>query len=470
MLVSASKELWGRGALEALGELVRVPSLSGAFDPDWSARGQLARAAELLAQWCRSRGLQGSSAEVVTLEGRSPTLLFEVPASAGCESDEPVLLYGHLDKQPPLGDWRSGLAPFEPVREGDRLYGRGAADDGWAVFGAVVALEALEAEGADHARCIVLIEASEESGSPDLPAYLGALGERLGSPGLVIALDSGGPTYDRLWLSSSLRGMLAATVRVSVLGHAVHSGSAGGVVPSSFRLLRQLLSRVESEVTGELSLPALNAPVPADRRAQAESVADELGDAALGDLPLVAGLRLGGSSALDRLLSKTWRPALALTGLGGIPPVDAAGNVLGPWTEARLSVRLPPTCDAQAAAVALQEVLTRDPPQGASVVVTVDSVGQGWDAPRPEPWLDRALAEASALSFGRPHGQVGEGGSIPFLADLAARFPDAQVLATGVLGPASNAHGPDESLHLPTAYAITASLAWVLHAHAHRPS
>jgi acetylornithine deacetylase/succinyl-diaminopimelate desuccinylase-like protein len=449
--------LWEHDLLAVLEAYTRIPCLSPAFDPRWETSGQLAEAAELLASWWTRRPLADLSVDVHAPAGRTPVLVAEAPATGSAAGD--VLVYGHLDKQPPQGTWRDGLGPFEPVRDGDRLYGRGTADDGYAALAAAGALEALDAQGVARPRVLVLIEASEESGSPDLAAHLDDLAGRIGRPDLVVCLDSGALTYDRLWRTSSLRGNVVASVRVDVLTEGVHSGLAGGVVPSSFRVLRQLLSRIEDERTGEILLPSTRAEVPASERADLRAVAEELPEALSDDLPTVPGLRLCGDGPADQLVARAWSPALAVTGIDGVPAVADGGNVLRPYTTAKISLRLPPTVDAAAAAAELVEVLGSDPPQGAQVQVRLEEPADGWLAPEPAPWVGAALDEASLASFGRPHASYGEGGSIPFLATLARRFPGIQLVATGVLGPGSNAHGPNEFLHLPMARAVTCALA-----------
>ncbi len=460
---------WEDQVLPTLADFTRIPCLSPAFEPGWEADGHLTTAARLLADWCGRRSVPGLTAEVVSPPGRTPVLLVEVPATGGrppgsrspakSEPAGTVLVYGHLDKQPPMGAWREGLDPFRAVRDGDHLYGRGTADDGYAVFAAVTALESLAAQGTPHPRVVVLIEASEESASPDLPAHLDDLAVRIGRPDLVVCLDSGCLTYDRLWTTASLRGALVASVRAEVLTEGVHSGLAGGVVPSSFRVLRQLLSRVEDADTGEVLLPELRAEVPDRNRADLVAVAEELSSAVSASLPTVPGLVLAGPSEADRLVARAWAPAVAVTGMDGIPSVRDGGNVLRPYTEAKLSIRLPPSVDAARAAAALAAALTTDPPEGSRVTVAMESPADGWLAPEPEPWVAAALAAASEACFGRPPSAYGEGGTIPFLSMLGDRYPGVQLVATGVLGPGSNAHGPNEFLHLPMAEAVTVAVA-----------
>jgi acetylornithine deacetylase/succinyl-diaminopimelate desuccinylase-like protein len=457
---------WSADVLPALQRYVAIPNKSPLFDAGWRERGHMAAAAALIADWCRARAVPGLRVEVLELPGRTPVVWLEAP---GERDGDPVLLYGHLDKQPEMEGWRAGLGPWTPVLEGDRLYGRGGADDGYAAFAAVTALEALARQGAGRARCGILIEASEESGSPDLPAYVDALAGRIGRPSLVVCLDSGCGSYDRLWATTSLRGLVTGELDVAVLEEGVHSGDAGGVVPESFRVLRALLSRIEDEASGALRLAELHAEIPAERRAEAARLAEATGDALARRFPFVPGARPLAADPAELVLARTWRPALAVTGLDGAPAVRDAGNVLRPGTRAKLSLRLPPTTDAAEAARRVKEVLEASPPHGARVRFRVESAASGWNAPALAPWLGASLERASRAWFERPPLFMGEGGSIPFMAMLGQRFPAAQFVVTGVLGPGSNAHGPNEFLHLPTARRLAGCVAQILSDHAARP-
>ncbi len=463
------EQVWQTDILPALHEYIAIPCVSAMFDPQWAEHGHLHRAIGLIERWCRTRAVAGLSVEVITLPGRTPMIVMEVPAfgAAGtARPDDTVVLYGHLDKQPEMTGWRDGLGPWMPVLDGDRLYGRGGADDGYSAFASMLAIEAAQHAGLSHTRCIVLIEASEESGSPDLPAYLHALADRISSPSLVLCLDSGCLDYERLWATTSLRGMISAQLRVEILTEGVHSGEASGVVASSFRILRGLLDRIENVETGELRLPELHVEIPSDRRAQS---ADTAIDFTIADhLPFVDGAGPTTDDATEQLLRQTWRPTLSVTGVDGIPPLDQAGNVLRPTTAITLSIRLPPTCEAAVAYAALERVLLADPPYGARVTLTHPHHADGWNAPSFAPWLQHALRDASEATFGLPSRAFGEGGSIPFMGMLAKMFPGAQFVVTGVLGPGSNAHGPNEYLHVPSAKHVTAVLAHVLDAHARR--
>ncbi len=457
--------LWERTIVPTLQEYIRIPNKSPAFDPNWVEAGHMEAATQLIAGWCRDHLLPGMTLEIVRLQGRTPLIFMEAPAVGGAEGT--VLLYGHLDKQPEMVGWdeAAGLGPWTPVIRDGRLYGRGGADDGYAAFASLGALRALAEQDVPRARCVILIEAGEESGSPDLPAYMDHLADRIGTPDLVVCLDSGCGSYDRMWMTTSLRGMVVGDLRVDVLREGVHSGDAGGVVPETFRVLRSLLDRIEDAGTGALTLDALNVEIPADRRAQAAVAGAALGDATWQKFPFVDGAQAMASDPAELVLNRTWRPSLAVTGIDGMPAIVDAGNVLRPFTAAKLSMRLPPTADPVAAEAAVRAALTADPPNG--LKVSFDSeIAQGWNAPALSPWLERAVGEASSRHFGLDAAAMGEGGSIPFMAMLGDRYPQAQFLITGVLGPGSNAHGPNEFLDIATGKRLTACVADVLAAQA----
>ncbi len=464
-------QVWEDSILPRLGDYIAIPNKSPAYDPKWQEHGHMDRAVALIEAWCRAQEIPGLSVEVVQLEGRTPVIYMEIPASPGLESGrDSVLLYGHLDKQPEMEGWREDLGPWKPVLEGDRLYGRGGADDGYAAFASLAAILAVERFGGRHVRCSVLIEACEESGSLDLPFYIDALAERLGSPSLVVCLDSGCGNYDQLWSTTSLRGVVTGMLRVDVLREGVHSGDASGVVPSSFRILRSLLSRLEDSDTGEIVCRDFYCEVPASRRAQAAVAAGVLGEALVERYPFVPGTRPVAEEGAELVLNRTWRPALSLTGVAGIPALEDAGNVLRPYTAMELSLRLPPNVNAAEAGRCLKALLESDPPLGATVVFELGEPGQGWDAPALAPWLEDAVDSASRSYFDAPAVYMGEGGSIPFMGLLGEKFPEAQFLITGLLGPGANAHGPNEFLHVPTGKRLTACLAEILNRHAGRSS
>jgi acetylornithine deacetylase/succinyl-diaminopimelate desuccinylase-like protein len=457
-------QCWGDEIVPTLVEYVRIPNKSPAFDPDWSAHGFMDEAVMLFERWARAKlpRFPGANLDVVRLPGRTPVIVIDIPGETG----DKVLLYGHLDKQPEMTGWADGYGPWIPRLEGDKLYGRGGADDGYAMFGALSALMALREESVSHAGCIVLIEACEESGSYDLPYYVDHLAEKIGDPSLVICLDSGCGNYDQLWLTTSLRGIASGTLTVRVLEEGVHSGDASGVVPSSFRVLRQLLSRLEDEETGAVRPAEFYAQIPAERVAQARRAAAALGNGVYGRFPFPPGASPMSDDLTELVLNRTWRPQLAVIGIDGLPPPADAGNVLLPFNSAKLSLRLPPTLDAAAAAVALRALLEASPPYNAQVDFAIGSGAAGWNAPPLSPWLEQSLARGSELAFGAPPAYMGEGGSIPFMAMLGEKFPQAQFVVTGVLGPHSNAHGPNEFLHIPTARRVSLVIAQVLADHA----
>jgi acetylornithine deacetylase/succinyl-diaminopimelate desuccinylase-like protein len=457
-------KFWDEEIVPALVDYIRIPAKSPHFDPDWARHGHVEAAVKLAADWCRRHAVPGMKLEVVRLDKRTPVLLVEIPGKA----DGNLLVYGHLDKQPEMTGWREGLGPWTPKLEGDKLYGRGGADDGYAVFCALAAVRALQQENRPHARITMLIECCEESGSYDLPAYLDALAPRIGAPDLVIGLDSGCGNYEQLWGTTSLRGLVNGVLTVEVLTEGVHSGDASGVVPSSFRIARLLLERIDDTETGIVKHSAFHAQVPPERAEQAKRAADVLGEQIWRKFPFAGGTRPVSIDLADLVLNRTWRPMLAVTGADGLPPPASAGNVLRPKTSLVLSLRLPPAVKAESAARQLQAILETDPPYGAQVKFEYGQAATGWHAPQTAPWLEAALETSSVRHFGKGVMWMGEGGTIPFMAMLGAKFPQAQFLITGVLGPQSNAHGPNEFLHVGYAKRLTSCVADVIAAHAAR--
>lgn len=468
--------LWNKSIVPRLSDYIRIPNKSPSFDRDWQAHGHMDRAARLLADWCTEQPIEGMKVEIVQLAGRTPVLLCEVPAyppaadSGRQDTEDAVLLYGHLDKQPEFTGWAEGLSPWEPVIRDGKLYGRGGADDGYAVFASLAAIRALQEQGVPHARCVVLIEACEESGSVDLPHYVEALGSRLGTPSLVVCLDAGCGNYEQLWCTTSLRGGVIGSLSVDVLTEGVHSGLGTGIAPSAFRILRELLSRLENEVTGDLLIDQAYSTIPKERLEQAEAAAAALGDQTFNALPFLDGVQPLSNSPVELLLNNTWRPSLAVTGADGLPSVQDGGNVLLPRVTVKLSIRLAPTADPATATAAIKKTLEEDPPYGAHVCFEPSMGGAGWDAPATAPWLTEAMQRASRVVFGHDAIYMGTGGGIPFIGMLARRFPQTQFLITGVLGPNSNAHGPNEFLHLDYARKLTVCVASVLADHHRRPA
>lgn len=471
VLADFANRAWDERIVPALTDYIAVPAKSPMFDADWAKHGHIERVLRDAAGWVESRKLPGLTLEVVRLEGRTPVIFFEIAATKAGSSDT-VLMYGHLDKQPEFNGWRNDLGPWTPKYENGLLYGRGGADDGYAVYAAITAVEALKAQNLPHPRVVGLIETCEESGSYDLPAYIDALKPRLGSVSLVVCLDSGAGNYDQLWLTTSLRGMVSGVLKVEILTEGVHSGDSSGLVPSSFRILRQVLDRLEDAKTGRLLPEAFHCEIPPSFVKQTEAAAAILGDEVWKRFPWACGA--DGALALptttdpvEGLLNRTWRPTLSVTGVDGFPELKNAGNVLRPYTAFKLSLRLPPLVDGNEASIRLKALLEDNAPYNAKVTFHPDgragALGAtGWAAPELSPWLETALHAASNAHFGAPCGYIGQGGTIPLMSMLQQGFPAAQMMVCGVLGPKSNAHGPNEFLHVPYGKRLTAAVAEVI--------
>ncbi len=452
---------WQDSILAQLKAYIRIPNKSPAFDPDWERHGYMDKAIDLMADWCRAQPVPGMRVEVRRLPGVTPLLLVDIPGELpGC-----VLLYGHLDKQPEFTGWHPGLGPWEPVISDGKLFGRGGADDGYAVFSSLTAIAALKDQGIPLARCVLMIEASEESGSIHLPAHLNALGTSIGVPSLVVCLDAECGNYEQLWSTTSLRGNLVGRFRVRVLTEGAHSGLASGIAPTPFRIIQQLLARIEDPLTGDMKLGELHADIPAHRRAQIRVAADALGPHILDKVPFVSGAQPLSADPVELLINNTWRATLTVTGADGLPPMNAAGNVLLPEVALKISLRLPPTVDPADASRAVRTALEQDPPYGAQVSFESESSTGGWNAPAFAPWIEQSMQRASRHVFGREPVYFGGGGSIPFLRMLGERFAQTQFLVTGVLGPLSNAHGPNEFLHIDYATRLTECVSLVLADH-----
>jgi len=457
--------VWDESILDCLQAYIRIPNQSPQFDPHWEQNGHMESAVTLMADWCRAQAVPGMRVDIRRLPGKTPLLLVDIPGDLpGC-----VLLYGHLDKQPEFTGWSEGLGPWEPVMRDGKLYGRGGADDGYAVFSSLAAIAALKEQKVPLARCVLLIEASEESGSIDLPAHLESLGGVIEYPSLVVCLDAECGDYDRVWCTTSLRGNLTGRLHIRVLTEGVHSGMATGIAATPFRIAQQLLARVENPATGELLLDELRVDIPLDRRAQMSATAEVLGATVAGKLPWAPGVHAIDADPALLIANSTWRATLAVIGADGLPPVSSAGNVLLPELALKVSLRLPPTCDAARAVEAVRATLERDPPYHAEVCFEADPPTGGWNAPAFAPWLEQSIAHASQAVYGRTAMHAGCGGTIPFMGMLGREFPRTQFFITGVLGPHANAHGPNEFLDVGYAKKLTACVSIVLADHAGAP-
>jgi acetylornithine deacetylase/succinyl-diaminopimelate desuccinylase-like protein len=458
MMLSSIDHYWEEKIIPTLSKYIEIPAKSPAFDPEWQKSGHLHRALRLVEEWIEAKKVPGLYKEVIEAPGRTPLLLLTLKGNLNYD----VLMYGHLDKQPEMTGWSEGLAPWKAVRRESRLYGRGGADDGYAVFACVCVMEHLLAANGPRPNITVAIEFSEESGSTDLPFYFENHAEKFGEPNLIVCLDSGTGNYEQFWMTTSLRGLVNGVLKVQVLNEGVHSGDASGVVPSSFRIARQLLGRFENVDTGEIFPSAFKAEIPSERLTQADRVARTLQKNLYLKFPFTAGTEPAVKEPREIILNRTWRAALSVTGSEGMPHPQQAGNVLRPFTSLKLSLRLPPRTEATAAAEALKTLLEKDPPYHAKVEFHIEDAAGGWDAPPMQKDLAALIEESSQKYFGKEALAMGEGGSIPFMGMLGEKFPKAQFVITGVLGPGSNAHGPNEFIDVDYAKKLTGAVTHLL--------
>ena len=449
---------WDSEIVPTLVDYIKIPNKSPSFDPDWEKHGYMDKVLNLAADWTEKNKPNGSEMIIKKSPERTPLLLLDIPGT----KEGNILMYGHLDKQPEMEGWNDDLGPWKPVIKDEKLYGRGGADDGYALFASIASINALKEQKIDHPRILVLIEFSEESGSPDLPHYMDLCSDIIGSPDLVICLDSGAGDYKRFWTTTSLRGLIGLKMKVSVLKEGVHSGGASGHVPSSFRIARSLLSRLEDEKTGEILLEELNTEIPNYRIEETKNLVSILGDEVVEEFPWKNGMKPSTNDNVEGVLRRTWRPALSIVGSDGMPSTANAGNVLRPYTTLQLSMRIPPMVDPKKAVNAIEKILKNDIPYGASVELEFEEAAEGWNAPESKTWLLKAIEKASKEYFNQMPCTIGEGGTIPFMAMLGKQFPKAQFVITGVLGPQSNAHGPNEFLHVPFAKNLTCCISSII--------
>ena len=457
-LENSINNFWDSNIIPILTEYIKIPNKSPSFDRDWKNNGHMDKVLNLATNWTKKHLPSGASITIKESKGKTPLLLVDVPGQKAGN----VLMYGHLDKQPEMDGWDKGMGPWKPVMKNKKLYGRGGADDGYALFASICSIKAMQEQQVSLPRILILIEFSEESGSPDLPHYMNLCKNKIGTPDLVICLDSGTGDYKRLWTTTSLRGLIGLQLRVDVLKEGVHSGGASGYVPSSFRVARQLLSRIENQETGEILLDELKVKIPDFRMKETKKYVQVVGKELKREFPWVSNMQPSTDNDVEGVLRRTWMPALSVVGGGGLPPSENAGNVLRPYTELQLSLRIPPFVNQKKAQNAIKNVLLKNPPYNSEISLVFDEPASGWSAPKTSSWLEKAMNEGSLTFFNKPFCFIGEGGTIPFMAMLGNQFPSAQFLITGVLGPGSNAHGPNEFLHVPYAKKLTACVSYVL--------
>jgi acetylornithine deacetylase/succinyl-diaminopimelate desuccinylase-like protein len=442
------EKLFATNVLPNLQEFIKIPNCSPNYDGDWEKNGNAVKAASFLANWVQGLNLKNAEVSLLKDPGHTPFIYIDVKATRPGD-DRTILMYGHLDKQPAFTGWSEGLGPQIPVVKDGKLYGRGSSDDGYATFASVSSIKACQDNGWDLPRMVILIEGAEESFTDDLFYYVNQLKTVIGTPSMVMCLDSGCADYERLWVSTNLRGVISISLKVSVMTtQGIHSGLGGGLVPDSFMIIRQLLDRIENPETGDMLEPSLFVEIPEDRNKQIDAMMKVVGDKYLDNIPWFGKTHPLDKNLKDTIIRNTWKPTLVITGCDGLPDTSTAGNVLRGFTELRLSIRLPPGIDSTKAGETIKAILEKDPPYNAKVEATVVNTGDGWNLNSFSEKLGNTLNIASQRFFNSDMCFFGEGGSVPFVKFFNESFPKADFAVLGVCGPTSNIHGPDENLTL----------------------
>lgn len=454
-----AKKDFDSNILPGLEEFIRIDNLSPEFDPEWETNGKAEKAGMHLLNWAKSQGIKGLKGELIKSPGKTHFLLIEIEPQG---INKTVLLYGHFDKQPSLGEWEEGLHPNKPVIKNGLLYGRGSSDDGYALFSMIEAVKLIQLQNCKHGHIVIALESGEESGSPDLISYLKTYKERTGNPDLMICLDSGCKDYSCLWLTTSLRGLTKIEVEIECLKEDVHSGEAGGIAPDAFSILRILLNRLEDSKTSKIIVP-LNAEIPKYIMEDAEKLADYLKEKVVTDLVKLAdGVVPITDDYKELILNNTWRPTMVVIGINH-PQVEGSGNILRSKIKACLSFRLPPTFNCKDAEKIITEILTKDPPYNAKINVKVNISVNGWAAKNLNNSLKKSFSKSSNYLFGKDYYSNGEGGTIGFIPELGELYPECEMLVTGVLGPGSNAHSINECLNIDYTNKMTVALAHAIY-------
>lgn len=459
--ISFVNQFWDESIIPALSEYIRIPCRSTLYDLEWEKNNYLKTAAEHIVHWAQQQNIVGLKAEVIKLNNFAPLIFIEVDAST--ESNKTVLLYSHYDKMPESSGWDEGLGAWTPVLKNDKLYGRGAVDDGYAVFTYIAAIKALQTQKIPHAKFVFLIEGAEESGSGGFAEYMHHLRDRIGEPGFVVFLDGECKDYKRLWATTSTRGLINGFLNIEILTLAEHSGCASGIVPSTFRILRQVLSRIEDQETGKILLKTAQLEIPQHIFEAAKHTANILGDEIYTAFHLVEGARPADNDVVQLILNNTWRSTLCIIGAEGFPELKDASNALRPYTKVKLSLRIPPLVNSVKVGEELKAVLEKNPPYGARINFSFEFPPEdAWEATGVSgTWLSKAFDEASEIFCNEKAATVGAGGSIGTLPIISNVFPKSVFLLPGCAGPGSGSHGINEFLHIPFAKKMTCGLAYV---------
>ena len=452
--------------LPNLMNFIRIPNLSPLFDPNWKTNGYLFKAANLIVSYAKSLNIKNAEINLLQDSGHTPMVFIEIPASRK-NDNRTVIFYGHYDKQPYGTGWDKDKSPTNPVIVDGRLYGRGSADDGYASFSILTAIKTCQEFNCLMPRICCLFEGAEESTDADLKYYFDKLIPILGDNVVAfIPLDSGCPDYDRLWMANSLRGIVDIDVNIQTLDQESHYGpEASGIIAENLFLMRKIYDGLVDSTNGEFKLEEFKIAedkIPAIVMEQMQKEIEIVGDNFIKNIPLYEGVSPLKTDVKELMINNRWKPSCFILGIDNCPKTEDRGFGVSSGINVRMSIRIPPTVDKNKAIEALKKALSDNIYFGAQVKLGYLDYGEGVLLANMSNKVKNILNKASLEFFGNESVFTGVGGSIPFIGYFQSKYPNTDIICTGIVGSDSHEHGPNENLNIEACKKMVCVLCYFL--------
>ena len=429
---------------------IRIPNLSPAYDYEWNTNGLLLKAANLIIAYAKSLEIKNAQINLIQDKGYSPLIFIEIPASRP-NDNRTVLLYAHFDKQPHGTGWDDDKGPTKPVIQNGRLYGRGSADDGYASFSMLTAIKACQEHNCPLPRICLIFEGAEESTDEHLTYYFNKLLPIIGENVIAfIPLDSGCADYDRLWITNSLRGVCDYEINIQTLDNNISFGpEASGRIAENLFILRKAIDAVMDTSTGDVKIEEFYVKdIPEEIQEEMDKEIEIVGEQFFKEIPLYEGVKPLKTDIKEAMINNRWKPTCSILGIDNCPKIEDNGFGVKKSITVKMSMRLPPGIDSHAALEALKKVVKENIYFDAKVKFLSAEVADGWKLTNFSEKTKNVLNKASKEYFGNELVFKGMGGSIPFITYFQTKYPNADVICTGILGADCFEHGPNENLHL----------------------